>query len=282
MKLTEKIHLLQIDFEIAISPDKKIPRFVNVLLIFGNKITLIDTGVKGSEKIISDYIRQNNRDFSEIDTIFLSHSHPDHIGSAALIKELTGCKVLAHKAEKEWIENIEIQNAQRPVPGFFNLVDRSVKVDEYVSGGQIISICDDITLEFIHSPGHSKGSINILFKEDKILFTADSVPLKNDIPNYDNYFVLMKSLDFIKNNKNYTILLTSWTPPFNDSKEIYNLLKDGEEYMKRIDSAVKECYKINESDSMDSCKATIEKLGLPVFFVTQLVDKAFRCHFNEL
>ena len=53
MKLTDKIHLLQIDFEIILGPDKKIPRFVNVILILGNNITLIDTGVKGSEKIIN-------------------------------------------------------------------------------------------------------------------------------------------------------------------------------------------------------------------------------------
>ena len=76
MKLTDEIQLLQIDFEITISPEKKIPRFVNVLILFGDKITLIDTGVKGSEKIISDYIQKQNRDISEIDRIILSHSHP--------------------------------------------------------------------------------------------------------------------------------------------------------------------------------------------------------------
>ena len=118
MKLTDKIHLLQIDFEISISPEKKLPRFVNVILIFSDKITLIDTGVKGSEIYIFDYIKLQNRDHSEINSIILSHSHPDHIGSAAQIKSLTNCKVYAHKLEKEWIDNIELQNRERPVPGF--------------------------------------------------------------------------------------------------------------------------------------------------------------------
>ena len=113
MKLTEKIHLLQIDFEITLSPEKKLSRFVNVIIIFGNKITLIDTGVKGSEEKIFAYIKRNNRHFSEIETIILSHSHPDHIGSAAQIKELTGCKVLAHRNEKDWIEN-QRRNLHRP------------------------------------------------------------------------------------------------------------------------------------------------------------------------
>ncbi|NJK86652.1 MAG: MBL fold metallo-hydrolase [Bacteroidales bacterium] len=30
----------------------------------------------------------------------MSHAHPDHIGSAAIIKEMTHCKVYAHPLEK--------------------------------------------------------------------------------------------------------------------------------------------------------------------------------------
>jgi len=279
MKLTDKIHILRVDFEIALSPEKKLSRFVNVMLIFGARLTLIDTGVKGSEKLIFDYIRQNNRDFSEIDTIILSHSHPDHIGSAARIKELTGCRVLSHSAEKEWIENIEIQNTQRPVPGFFSLVDHSVKIDGFLSDNQEIQIEKGITLKIIHSPGHSRGSINVLFKESRILFTADSVPLKNDIPKYDSYMELMKSLAFISENKQYDVLLTSWTPPLTEKQEITRLLAEGEEYMKKIDLLVKNCYNPENSVLSDPCKSTIEKLGLPPFLAVPLVDKAFRSHY---
>jgi glyoxylase-like metal-dependent hydrolase (beta-lactamase superfamily II) len=277
MKLTDKIHLLKIDFEIAISPDKKLPRFVNVILIFGDKITLIDSGVKGSEFIISEYIRQNKRDFTEIETLILSHSHPDHIGSAAKIKELIGCKIWAHEAEKEWIEDIEIQNRQRPVPGFFNLVDHSVKIDEFISDGQEMTIKDGPTLKFIHSPGHSKGSVNIEFVEDRILFTADSIPLKNDIPNYDNFSDLMNSLDKIS-KAGYSTLLSSWTPPLMDYKEIGQLIEEGKTYMQTIDSAVKECY--GNTSNPESCKIAVGRLGLPPFLANPIVDKAFRSHLN--
>ena len=43
-----------------------------------------------------------------------------------------------------------------------------------------------------------ESSLNILFKEDRILFPADSIPLKNDILNYDNYWNLLGSLDSIQ------------------------------------------------------------------------------------
>ena len=278
MKLTDKIHLLQIDFEIAISPEKKIPRFVNVLIILGDKITLIDTGVKGSEKSIFDYIQGQNREIAEIDRIIISHSHPDHIGSAAKIKKLTDCKLLSHRLEKEWIENIDLQNKQRPVPGFYNLVDKPVIVDEFISENQSIKIQEGMTLKCIKSSGHSKGSLNILFQEDKILFTADSIPLKNDIPNYDNYLELMESLERIKKNNEFDILLTSWTPPLMDKNKIDELIKEGEEYMKKIDSAVKENYRDRSIDSLDNCKKTVERLGLPPFLINPIVDRAFNSH----
>lgn len=43
MKLTEKIHLLRLDFQINLNPQIKIDRFVNCIIVFGEKITLIDT-----------------------------------------------------------------------------------------------------------------------------------------------------------------------------------------------------------------------------------------------
>lgn len=278
MKLKDKIHLLKIDFEIALSPERKLLRFVNVLIIFGDKITLIDTGVKGSEEKIFTYIKENDRNFSEIGTVILSHAHPDHIGSAARIKELTGCEVLAHRDDVGWIENIETQNKERPVPGFFNLVDMPVKVDRFLSDEQILKPDRDINLKMIHSPGHSEGSLNILFIENKILFTADSIPLKDDIPNYSDFFSLMESLEQIKRNADYRTLLTSWTPPLAKSAEIKGLIDEGESYMLRLDEAVRKTYVGKESEPLSFCRKTVQQLGLPPFLVNPVVDKAFRSH----
>ena len=281
MRLTDRIHLLKVDFDIPISPEKKISRFVNIILIFSDKITLIDTGVKGSERSIFDYIKKQNRSYSEIESIILSHSHPDHIGSAADIKSLTNCKVYADELEKEWIENIEIQNRERPVPGFYNLVDKSVAIDKFVLNNQEISTQHGLTLKIIKSPGHSRGSLNVLFKEDRILFTADSIPLKNDIPNYDNYWNLMESLERIKKNQDYEILLSSWTPPISNPHEIQRIINEGAEYIKKIDSIVKDCYNRSYRDSLDNCRLVIAKLGLPPFFANPLSDRAFKSHLEN-
>ncbi len=116
------------------------------------------------------------------------------------------------------------------------------------------------------------------FREDKILFTADSIPLKNDIPNYDNYFELMDSLEAISRSTDIKILLTSWTPPLFNKEDIERLIKEGKEYMKYVDSVVQDCYKDKNTPALDYCKEAVSKIGLPLFLVTPLVDKAFKSH----
>ena len=100
MEITNKIHLLKIDFSVQITPEIALPRFVNSLIIFGETITIIDSGVKDSYKFIYEYIEKNQRKVSEIKTLIISHSHPNHIGSAKRIKNDTGCKVIGHFQEK--------------------------------------------------------------------------------------------------------------------------------------------------------------------------------------
>ena len=96
MKVSEHIHAIKIPFQIQISQGKIVERFVYVYLIYGEEICLIDSGVTSSEQIIFDYIRQTGRNPNEISLIILTHSHPDHIGSALAIKKASGCLVAAH------------------------------------------------------------------------------------------------------------------------------------------------------------------------------------------
>lgn len=283
MRLTNKIHLLRIDFYISIDSTTKIPRFVNVLIIFGDKITLIDTGVKGSERLIFDYIIKEGREITDIDILIISHSHPDHIGSAAKIKEITGCKVIAHQLEQNWIEHIELQHKERPVPGFLELVDTSVQLDSAINEDcREIKLQNDLTLKLIKSSGHSSGMLNVFFVEDEILFTADSIPLKNDIPNYINYIELMESLHRIKNNSEYRILLTSWTPPLTEKVEIQNIISEGEAYMQKIDLVVKRHYVKPDTGTIENYQQIVKELKLPQFLLSPkmypIINKAFNSH----
>ena len=127
-----KIHRLKINFEIPVSPTLKLPRFVYLFVVEGDKLHFIDTGVAPAFGQVENFLKNIRRNFSDIQNIFLTHSHPDHIGAAKLIQEKTKYIVHALQNEKNWIEDTNLQCKVRPVPGFQQLVAGSVKLRKMV------------------------------------------------------------------------------------------------------------------------------------------------------
>lgn len=103
MQITKHIHAIKIPFHVK-TDSEKLERFVYSYLVCGEKICLIDSGVSSSDELIFDYMDKIGLKESDISLMILTHSHPDHIGSAKSIKDKSGCKVMAHINEKIWIE----------------------------------------------------------------------------------------------------------------------------------------------------------------------------------
>lgn len=181
MQITDRIHALKIPFQITDPSGQKVPRFVYVYLIYGKRICLIDSGVASSEKIILDYLQETGRRPEEISQLILTHSHPDHMGAARAIKSISGCTVAAHAAEKSWIEDVDLQERERPVPGFKSLVAGSVHVDQTLQDGDLLDL-DGVSMQVLQTPGHSSGSICLWLPEVGALFSADAVPVPGSMP----------------------------------------------------------------------------------------------------
>lgn len=206
MKVTPHIHCLRIDFQVT----PEIQRFVHVFFIMGEKIYMIDAGVAGSEQAVSYYLSSQGRSIEDIDGLFLTHSHPDHTGGAAAIKRLSGCKVYASTSEREWIEDIEQQFKDRPIPNFHTLLNESVKIDIFVREGDVISCEEGISLEVLDTPGHSHGSQCFLFREEQALFTGDAIPVPGDIPIYVSSAQLEVSLKKLLALEDVVLYLSAW------------------------------------------------------------------------
>lgn len=279
MQVSPSTHILRHDFSVLAAPGTKLDRFVYSILIFSDNIMLIDSGVKGCHERIFDYIVRQGRKIEEIDCLILSHSHPDHIGSAAQIKKMTGCKILAHEAERTWMEHIEVQNEERPVPGFFDLIDSSIRLDGVLENNQILNPGSNLSMQCFHTPGHSKGSISLLILEEGVLFTGDCIPVEMDIPNYDNFYDLKNSLNFLKGFQNIKVMLSSWSEPVYDKIKMREAIEKGEAYLSRIDTIVKKYY-LNRQADMSSCKNVISELGLPPVFAIPMVHRAFLSHIS--
>ena len=280
MRITDRIHALKIPFQIQVGPGKTLERFVYAYLILGPEICLVDSGVQNSYGLLFDYLENLGRKPQEISLLVLTHAHPDHIGSARTIRERTNCTVAAHPDAQAWIEDVELQFKERPVPGFHTLVGGSTVVDRLLHDGEIIDL-DTVTLEVLHSPGHAKGSISLYCSEEGVLFSGDAIPQENDLPIYEDVAAAIASIQKLQRKRPLEHLLASWTDPL-AGDDGYNMMDAGLEYLQRIHGIIRSLTADGKViDPMELCARVVKTLGLPEIAVNPLVATSFASHLKS-
>ena len=275
MKITDHIHALKIPFQITDPSGRSLPRFVYVYMIYGREITLIDSGVASSAGIILEYLRNTGRNPEEISLMILTHGHPDHIGAAKAIKEISGCSVAAHGADRVWIENPDQQLKDRPVPGFYSLVKGSVRVDRILNEGDVLYLEPEMHLEVLHTPGHSPGSISLWMQEEGVLFSGDAITLAGEMPIYDDIKCSMASIQRLKAIEGINLLLSAWDEP-RQGEDAYRIMDQGLDYLQRIHRSVIRAAERKGSDNqMEICSEAVRELGLPEMMANPLVCRSF-------
>lgn len=282
MQITPSIHAIRHSFRIPVAPGITLDRFVYSYFVYGDTITLIDTGVAGCEKDIFEYIRSTGRDPSEIALIILTHSHPDHIGAARAIHQVTGCSIAAHMTERAWIEDVELQNRERPVPGFSTLVGGSVHVDHELADGESIEPDETRAGEMLvfHTPGHSKGSISLLLHSDNALFCGDAVPVAGDLPVYEDAVASVQSVKRLRGLKGIRVLLSSWDEP-RTGIDAYRQMDKALDYLQKIHLTVLTSAGDGVCDLVILTQKSAAVLGLPPQAVTPLLAGTFAANLKE-
>jgi hydroxyacylglutathione hydrolase len=274
MQITPAIHAFRHPFKIPVAPGIAIDRFVYSYLLVGETITLIDTGVAGSEKTIFEYIRSIGRDPREISLIILTHSHPDHIGAAKAIREATGCSIMAHPAERTWIVDVDRQSRERPVPGFSILVGGPVQLDHELADGDVIDPdgTEKYEIQVFHTPGHSAGSVSLLLQAEGALFCGDTVPVEGDLPVYDDAKESIQSIKRLMSIRGIRVLLSAWDEP-RQGEVVYEQMDRAFAYLQKIHTAVVAASADGTTDPMEIAKKTAASLGLPPQVVTPLLAR---------
>lgn len=158
---------------------------VNAFVIESNNgLTLVDTGFKNSMNKIFSAIEKAGRKPGNIKQIILTHSHPDHSGSVAAIKNQLNVPVYMHEYDALLLEQgIGGRLPHELSPGFLNnmlfqlFIKRSpnktdaVAVDEKLNDGDVLPIAGGIKV--IHTPGHSKGHVALLLENEGVLIAGD-------------------------------------------------------------------------------------------------------------
>ena len=128
-----------------------------------NKAALIDPG--GDTDNIVSALEQMQ---VELEKVFLTHGHLDHVGGATTIAERFNVPIEGpHEGDHYWLEQLEA-NARMmgfpPVKSFVPTV--------WLKDGDDINF-GNITLKVIHCPGHTPGHVVFYYPEKKIAFVGD-------------------------------------------------------------------------------------------------------------
>jgi glyoxylase-like metal-dependent hydrolase (beta-lactamase superfamily II) len=82
---------------------------VNVWLLRGDPLTLVDTGPSTPEALVAleAGLEAAGVAIEEIELLLLTHQHSDHVGLAATIVERSGCSVAAHHLLVGFVRDVQ-------------------------------------------------------------------------------------------------------------------------------------------------------------------------------
>jgi glyoxylase-like metal-dependent hydrolase (beta-lactamase superfamily II) len=124
---------------------------------------VVDTGAEAG-KILSRVAKLGLK----IDKIILTHGHPDHMSALAEVRQATGAKVLIHSADADMLPD-----ARRNLSIFMGQKLELKQADVLLKDGDTIKV-GNITLDVIHTPGHTPGGICLKCAGD-VLITGDTL-----------------------------------------------------------------------------------------------------------
>lgn len=282
MQVSKHIHAIRIPFRLEVSPGKTLDRFVYVYLIYGRQVFLVDSGVSGSKDTIFNYIKETGRDPNETKVMVITHAHPDHIGGALGIQNSVGCNIAAHVNDIPWIEDIELQYKERPIPSFHSLVKGSVKVNLPLKDGDSLELDDGSSLRVIHTLGHSKGHISLFYEADRALISGDSIPVPGEVPIYESVLPAVRSAKKLRKIKGLEILLSSWAEPCYGNR-VYKMIDEGISYFQRIHREVlKENASLRSYNVEAIATRVCKNLGLPQAALNPLFFKSIEAHLKAI
>ena len=142
----------------------------NVFLLKGeNKNILIDVGVPENYEPLKDVLEQLGIGCENIHLVLLTHEHIDHIGCASKFPQSTIIAAHSHAANK-----ISLRDEFVIMSKGFNTKLKPLHIDLHLDHGSVIDI-GGMVLRAIYTPGHCSGSMCFYERNNKILFTGDTL-----------------------------------------------------------------------------------------------------------
>ena len=128
------------------------------------KAAVIDPG--GDLERIRDAIAQSG---VTVEKILLTHGHIDHAAGAAELRDELGVPIEGpHKADDFLLQRLAEQGQAYGIPA------RPVTPDRWLNEGDTVTV-GDLTLDVLHCPGHSPGSVVLVSKAERFAIVGDVI-----------------------------------------------------------------------------------------------------------
>ncbi len=133
---------------------------------------MIDAGSGISPEEIRDRVLADGLTLASIKTIVLTHSHWDHGRGAAWWVAATGARLAVHRLGVRTLEEERWPSSHVERHG---VASRRASVDRPLEDGDTLCV-GALTLEVLHTPGHSDDSISLLARVEgrSLLFGGDT------------------------------------------------------------------------------------------------------------
>ncbi len=143
-------------------------------------LLLVDAGTKGSLKRLEQGLASHRFHLEDIRMIVLTHTHYDHVGGLREIVDRTRARVLVHTAEAGFLSRgfTPFPRGTGPFSKGLALLGRTVlsKTGRYAPVFPDIVIDQSLDLgpygiqgHIVPTPGHTAGSVSILFEESALV-----------------------------------------------------------------------------------------------------------------
>ena len=197
-QIAKDVYLLKVPFG---------PVWTGVILLRGEKNILVDSSATGQDvdAYVVPALSQLGLDMTDIHYLANTHSHGDHIGGHARMRQLGNFQVVSYTGSKPKVEDpvpyaIATRTAfpaHSPAPQSFL---QGVTVDVALADGEIL----ENRLQLIHTPGHDDDCVCWLDLPTGTLITGDSLQANGTIcqgvgfykslPNYRTTLEKLKNL----------------------------------------------------------------------------------------
>lgn len=124
----------------------------------------IDPAPESAEKLLKT---AKNHEL-QIEAIYLTHSHWDHIADVAILKERLPLNIYVHRKDEE---NLKHPGSDH-IPMFVKI--KGAEPTHFLEEGQLHHI-GELNFVVIHTPGHCPGSVCFYFEKEKVLISGDTL-----------------------------------------------------------------------------------------------------------